>query len=48
MREADYRIAKELKEKLTEHIRILDFMVFGSRAIGLNFIEIQKNIPCFI
>lgn len=34
MREEDYKIAKELKEKLSEVVSLIDFRVFGSRARG--------------
>jgi len=32
MNQKDYRIAKRLKEKLSEVVQIIDFRVFGSRA----------------
>lgn len=34
MEQKDYKIAKELKEKLSEIVHIIDFRVFGSRARG--------------
>lgn len=34
MRPEDYRIARELKEKLSEAVGLIDFRVFGSRARG--------------
>ena len=34
MRQHDYLIAKELKERLSEIVGIVDFKVFGSRARG--------------
>lgn len=34
MKQTDYEIAKELKEKLSEVVSIIDFKVFGSRARG--------------
>lgn len=34
MNEKDRRIARELKEKLSEITEVLDFKVFGSRARG--------------
>lgn len=34
MRQKDYEIAKELKGKLSEIVRLIDFRVFGSRARG--------------
>ncbi len=34
MQQKDYEIAKELKEKLSAVIQLLDFKVFGSRARG--------------
>ena len=34
MTKEDYRIAKELKKKLSKIVKILDFRVFGSRARG--------------
>ncbi|MCX7941877.1 MAG: hypothetical protein N2516_02140 [Dictyoglomaceae bacterium] len=40
MREKDYKIAKELKEKLSQVIPLIDFRVFGSRAK-----EDVKNLP---
>jgi predicted nucleotidyltransferase len=32
MNERDYRIAKELKNKLSQVVHLIDFRVFGSRA----------------
>ncbi|OHB72350.1 MAG: hypothetical protein A2W17_00580 [Planctomycetes bacterium RBG_16_41_13] len=32
MKQKDYEIAKRLKERLSEVIRLIDFRVFGSRA----------------
>jgi len=32
--ENDYKIAKELKERLSKIVRLVDFRVFGSRARG--------------
>lgn len=32
--EEDTRIAKEFKDRLTASFRVLDFMVYGSRATG--------------
>lgn len=34
MKQKDYAIAKELKERLSEIVSIIDFKVFGSRARG--------------
>lgn len=34
MKPMDYEIAKELKEKLSEVVKLIDFRVFGSRARG--------------
>jgi predicted nucleotidyltransferase len=34
MNERDYRIAKELKDKLSQVVHLIDFRVFGSRARG--------------
>ena len=34
MEQKDYEIAKELKEKLSEIVPLIDFRVFGSRARG--------------
>jgi len=34
MEQTDYEIAKELKEKLSKIVRLIDFRVFGSRARG--------------
>lgn len=34
MKQIDYKIAKELKERLSEVVSIIDFKVFGSRARG--------------
>lgn len=34
MEQKDYKIAKELKEKLSEVVCLIDFRVFGSRACG--------------
>lgn len=34
MNESDYKIAKELKERLLESVSLVDFQVFGSRAKG--------------
>lgn len=34
MKETDRKIAKELKEKLSEIVKLIDFKVFGSRARG--------------
>jgi predicted nucleotidyltransferase len=34
MEQKDYEIAKELKEKLSKIVRLIDFRVFGSRARG--------------
>lgn len=34
MKQTDYEIAKELKERLSEFVSIIDFKVFGSRARG--------------
>ncbi len=34
MKQIDYEIAKELKERLSEVVSIIDFKVFGSRARG--------------
>ena len=34
MIENDYKIAKELKERLSKIVRLVDFRVFGSRARG--------------
>lgn len=34
MKPRDYEIAKELKERLSEVIELIDFRVFGSRARG--------------
>lgn len=34
MKPKDYEIAKELKEKLSKVVRLVDFRVFGSRARG--------------
>ncbi len=34
MTSKDYEIAKELKEKLSEVVQLVDFKVFGSRAKG--------------
>ena len=34
MDQKDYEIAKELKEKLSEIVPLIDFIVFGSRARG--------------
>lgn len=34
MEQKDYEIAKELKEKLSKIVHLIDFRVFGSRARG--------------
>ena len=34
MNERDYKIAKELKKRLSEVVNLIDFRVFGSRAKG--------------
>jgi len=34
MKQSDYEIAKQLKERLSGIVRLLDFRVFGSRARG--------------
>lgn len=34
MQQIDYKIAKELKERLSEIVSIVDFKIFGSRARG--------------
>lgn len=34
MTQKDYKIAKELKEKLLEVVPLVDFRIFGSRARG--------------
>ncbi len=34
MKTKDYEIAKELKEKLSKVVHLIDFRVFGSRARG--------------
>jgi len=34
MNQTDYKIARELKERLTEAVHLLDFRIFGSRARG--------------
>jgi predicted nucleotidyltransferase len=34
MEQRDYEIAKELKERLSEIVPLIDFRVFGSRARG--------------
>ncbi len=34
MKPGDYEIAKELKERLSEVVKLIDFRVFGSRARG--------------
>jgi predicted nucleotidyltransferase len=34
MKQKDYEIAKELKEKLSKIVCLIDFRVFGSRARG--------------
>ncbi|MCL4456762.1 MAG: nucleotidyltransferase domain-containing protein [Nitrospirae bacterium] len=34
MRQRDYEIAKQLKERLSGIVRLIDFKVFGSRARG--------------
>ncbi|PIX16267.1 nucleotidyltransferase domain-containing protein [Candidatus Desantisbacteria bacterium CG_4_8_14_3_um_filter_40_12] len=34
MNESDYKIAKELKKRLSDVISLIDFRVFGSRAKG--------------
>ncbi len=34
MHKSDYKVAKELKEKLSEIVDLIDFRVFGSRARG--------------
>lgn len=34
MKPKDYNIAKELKERLSEVVKLIDFRVFGSRARG--------------
>lgn len=34
MEQRDYEIAKELKERLSKIVRLIDFRVFGSRARG--------------
>ena len=34
MTKKDYEIAKELKEKLSKIVHLVDFRVFGSRARG--------------
>lgn len=34
MEQKDYEIARELKEKLSEIVPLIDFRVFGSRARG--------------
>jgi predicted nucleotidyltransferase len=50
MDERDYKVAKELKERLSKIIEIVDFRVFGSRARGVQdeysdldvFIEVEN------
>lgn len=50
MHERDLSIAKTLKEKLSEHVALVDLRVFGSRAKGVSdeysdmdvFIEVEK------
>lgn len=34
MKPTDYEIAKELKERLSEVVELIDFRIFGSRARG--------------
>jgi uncharacterized protein len=34
MKPKDYEIAKELKERLSEVVQLIDFRIFGSRARG--------------
>jgi len=34
VKQRDYTIAKDLKEKLSEVVKLIDFKVFGSRARG--------------
>ncbi|MBU2444720.1 MAG: nucleotidyltransferase domain-containing protein [Bacteroidetes bacterium] len=34
MEQKDYEIAKELKERLSEAVQLIDFRIFGSRARG--------------
>ncbi|PIY20502.1 nucleotidyltransferase domain-containing protein [Candidatus Desantisbacteria bacterium CG_4_10_14_3_um_filter_40_18] len=34
MNESDYKIAKELKKRLSDVVSLIDFRVFGSRAKG--------------
>ncbi len=49
MNENDYRIAKELKERLSRIVNLVDFRVFGSHARGMQdeysdmdvFIEVE-------
>jgi predicted nucleotidyltransferase len=50
MKPKDYKIARELKKKLSEVIQLIDFRIFGSRARGVEdeysdmdvFIEIER------
>jgi len=35
MKPKDYKIAKELKERLSKVLHLIDFRVFGSRARGI-------------
>lgn len=50
MKPKDYKIARELKKKLSEVIQLIDFRIFGSRARGIEdeysdmdvFIEIER------
>jgi len=34
MKQKDYKIAEELKDRLSQVVRLVDFRVFGSRARG--------------
>lgn len=34
MQQKDYKIAKELKKRLSDVVNLIDFKVFGSRARG--------------
>lgn len=34
MEQRDYEIAKELKERLSENVQLIDLRIFGSRARG--------------
>jgi len=46
MTKKDYEIAKELKERLSEVVQLVDFRIFGSRARGE--VEEYSDMDVFI